>query len=70
MYTNPQYFTLDNVTEVSDEVEGVMLETLRPCDTIHMRTYNSSYDIFLLEPESGSALVKGGNTLLSRWQRL
>ncbi|MCI0336986.1 MAG: hypothetical protein L0226_05390 [Acidobacteria bacterium] len=60
MYTMPKYLALDEVTEISDELEGVMLETLRPCDTIHVRTRNSDYEVFLLDPEAGRALVKGG----------
>ncbi len=59
MYTMSQYYTLDGVIGKKDELEGVMLETLEPCDTIHVRTCNSDYEIFLLEPESGRALVKG-----------
>jgi hypothetical protein len=57
MSTFPQYSILD---EISDEFEGMALQNLKPCDTIHMRTCNSDYDIFLLEPESGRVLVKGG----------
>jgi hypothetical protein len=60
MYTIPEYLTLDWVTEISDELEGVTLEKLKPCNTIHARTRNSDYEIFLLDPESGRALVKGG----------
>jgi hypothetical protein len=60
MSTFPQYGTLDETIEISDEFEGMMLQTLKPCDAIHMRTCNSDYDIFLLEPESGRVLVKGG----------
>jgi hypothetical protein len=60
MSTFPQYSTLDEIIEISDEFEGMALQTLNPCDTIHMRTCNSDYDIFLLEPESGRVLVKGG----------
>jgi hypothetical protein len=30
------------------------------CDTIHVRTRNSDYEIFLLDPKSGRALVRGG----------
>ncbi|MCI0391440.1 MAG: hypothetical protein MOB07_22085 [Acidobacteria bacterium] len=56
----PKYLTLDGVTEISDELEGVMLGTLRPCDTIHVRTRNSDYEVFLLDPESGRSLVRGG----------
>jgi hypothetical protein len=60
MYTMPPYCTLDEATRMSDKLEGVTLETLKPCDTIHARTRNSDYEIFLLAPESGRALVKGG----------
>jgi len=28
--------------------------------TIYVRTHNSEYEIFLLDPESGRALVQGG----------
>ncbi len=60
MYTMPKYLTLDGVIEISDELEGVTLETLKPCDTIHVRTRNSDYEVFLLDPESGRSLVRGG----------
>ncbi|MBO0799714.1 MAG: hypothetical protein J2P31_12910 [Blastocatellia bacterium] len=60
MYTNSQLSTLDEVLEFGEELEGVTLETLSPCDIIHVRTCNSDYEIFLLDPESGRALVKGG----------
>jgi hypothetical protein len=60
MDTVPQYCTLDETIETMDGLEGVALQTLKPCDTIHVRTCNSEYDIFLFEPESGRALVKGG----------
>jgi hypothetical protein len=33
---------------------------LEACDTIHVRTRNSDYEIFLLDPKSGRALVRGG----------
>lgn len=52
--------TSDEVIEISENVEGVTLEKLRPCDMIHARTCNSDYEIFLLDPESGRALVRGG----------
>jgi hypothetical protein len=55
-----QSSTLDETIGISGEFEGIALQTLKPCDTIHMRTCNSDYNIFLLEPESGRALVKGG----------
>jgi hypothetical protein len=60
MYTKNKYCTLDETIGLSEELEGIMVETLKPCDTIHVRTCNSDYEVFLLEPESGRALVKGG----------
>jgi hypothetical protein len=60
MYTRPQHCTLDETIEIIGDLEGVTLQALKPCDMIHGRTCNSDYEIFLLEPESGRALVKGG----------
>jgi hypothetical protein len=60
MYTKNKYFALDDTIGLSEELEGITVETLKPCDTIHVRTCNSDYEVFLLEPESGRALVKGG----------
>lgn len=60
MYTIPRYRTLEGVTKITPELEGVILGTLEACDTIQARTRNSDYEIFLLDPESGRALVRGG----------
>ena len=60
MYTIPRYCDLDGVIEVSPLLEGVTLMALEACDTIHVRTRNSDYEIFLLDPKSGRALVRGG----------
>src|SRR5262245_40297367 len=60
MYTIPRYCTLEGVTEISHALEGVTLMTLETCDMIQARTRNSVYEIFLLEPQSGRALVRGG----------
>jgi hypothetical protein len=57
MNTMPQYSTLGETVEIHDEVT---LRTLKPCDTIRVRTCNSDYEIFLFEPQSGRALVVGG----------
>jgi hypothetical protein len=51
---------IEDVSEINDLLEGVSLEELKPCDTIHARTRNSDYEIFLLDPESGHAIVRGG----------
>src|SRR5215510_8909654 len=60
MYTVPRYSDLDGVIEISPLLEGVALTALEACDTIHVRTRNSDYEIFLLDPKSGRALVRGG----------
>ena len=60
MYAIPRYCDLDGVTEISPLLEGVSLTTLEACDMIHVRTRNSAYEIFLLDPNSGRALVRGG----------
>jgi hypothetical protein len=60
MYTIPRCCSLDGITEISSLLEGVTLPALKACDTIHVRTRNSDYEIFLLDPKSGRALVRGG----------
>ncbi len=60
MYTIPRNSTLDGVTEMSPALEGIILKTLEACDMIQARTRNSVYEIFMLEPKSGRALVRGG----------
>ncbi len=60
MYAIPRYFDLDGVTETSPLLEGVTLMALEACDAIHVRTRNNDYEIFLLDPKSGRALVRGG----------
>jgi hypothetical protein len=60
MHTIPRYCDLDRVIEISPLLEGVSLTTLEACDTIHVRTRNSDYEIFLLDPKSGRALLRGG----------
>src|SRR5262245_16217384 len=60
MVTIPQILTLDDAIEISDELEGIALQTLEAYDTIHVRTNHSDYDLLLLDPKSGRALVRGG----------
>jgi hypothetical protein len=60
MYTIPQFCALDEAVEISPAMEDVTLGTLEACDRVYARTRNSDYEIFLLEPESGRALVQGG----------
>jgi RNA polymerase-binding transcription factor DksA len=51
---------LDHLTEIDHSFDGVALETLASFDTIWVRTRNSDYRIFLLDPKTGRALVEGG----------
>ncbi|HZS05732.1 MAG TPA: hypothetical protein VFD58_12910 [Blastocatellia bacterium] len=60
-HTIPRHCSLDGFTELSGAVEGVMMKTLGVFDMIRARTLNSDYSIFLLDPDSGRALVQGGN---------
>lgn len=46
------------------ENSDVMLESVKPFDTILVRTHNTDYHILLLDPETGRALVEGGNYLV------
>ena len=42
----------------------LVLETLKPFDTVLLRTHNSEYRILLLDPKTGRALVEGGDYLI------
>lgn len=46
------------------EMNELLLESLKPFDTILLRTHNSDYRILLLDPKTGRALVEGGDYLL------
>lgn len=56
----PRYCSLDGFTELSSSLDGVALRTLAPFDTVCARTLNNEYYIFIIEPETGKALVQGG----------
>lgn len=60
MHRIPRYCSLDGFTELSSSLEGVALRTLTQFDTVCARTLNTDYYIFVLEPETGKALVQGG----------
>ena len=49
---------------VSPLLPGVALQTLAQYDTIQVRTLNSHYRIFLLDPGTGRVLLEGGNYFL------
>lgn len=52
------------------ESADVMLESLKPFETILVQTYNSDYRILLLDPNTGRALVEGGNHLVEPCEAL
>jgi hypothetical protein len=60
MHAIPRSGSLESLTEINPSLDGVELKTLAPFDTICVRTRNSNYRIFLLEPTKGWALVEGG----------
>ncbi|HZN11850.1 MAG TPA: hypothetical protein VFC61_09230 [Blastocatellia bacterium] len=60
MRTIPRYCSLDGFTELSSALDGVALRALRAFDTVCVRTLNTEYYFFLLDPETGQALVQGG----------
>ena len=48
------------VENIEPSNNAVAIETLAPFDTIRVTTQNSDYRIFLLEPQTGRAIVQGG----------
>lgn len=63
MNTIPLICTLEEMSERTAGIEGVTLEALEPYVTIRVQTHNSDYEIFLLDPKTGRALVRGGRYL-------
>ena len=60
MSTIPKFCTLEGATEISAGLKGVTLAALGTWDMIHAQTNNSDYEIILLNPGTGRALVRGG----------
>lgn len=46
------------------ETDELLIEDLKPFDTILLRTHNTDYRILLLDPTTGRALVEGGDYIL------
>jgi hypothetical protein len=63
MHAIPRCCSLEGLTEVGGSLQGVELETLGRFDTIFVRTVNSYYRIFLLDPQTGRALLEGGRKI-------
>ncbi len=53
-----------NSSSETSSTADLILESLDPFDTILLRTENSEYRIWLLDPKTGRALVDGGSYLL------
>jgi hypothetical protein len=64
MFTIPRFCTLDGAASISSKLEGVTLRRLEARDTIYARTNNHDYEILLLDPDSGRAMVKGGKYIV------
>jgi hypothetical protein len=60
MHAIPRCGSLEGLTELSSSLQGIELATLVPFDTILVRTVNSDYRMFMLDPETGRALLEGG----------
>jgi hypothetical protein len=66
-WTSAPVVTPGSETILSGEV---VLATLAPFDTILLRTHNSDYRILLLDPNTGRALVEGGDYIVEPTEAL
>jgi RNA polymerase-binding transcription factor DksA len=53
--------SLDPATKADSSPDGVWLKALAPFDTICVKTRNSDYRIFILDPAADRALIEGGH---------
>jgi len=63
MHAIPRRCSLEGLTEISPSLQGVELASLERFDTIVVRTANNHYRMFLLDPETGRALLEGGRQI-------
>lgn len=61
---NPGFDSLDQSIDINSSLPALALQALAPFDTICVRTRNSDYRIFLLDPGTGRALVEGGGNFV------
>jgi len=61
MYTTSLVGPSEPTVGLSELQGGVTLQTLLPSDLICVRTRNSEYFLYLLDPETGRALLRGGS---------
>jgi hypothetical protein len=52
--------TLDSFARVSERAGGIRLRDLSACDCLHLRTRNSHYRLWVLNPLECRVLVQGG----------
>jgi hypothetical protein len=60
MYAITQKDTSGDHATCNTKLEGMDLRSLAPCSTLYVRTRQSSYRIFLIDPQTGYALIEGG----------
>jgi hypothetical protein len=60
MHAIPRCCSLEGLIELGCSLQGIKLSTLNPFDTILVRTVNSEYRVFMLDPKTGSVLLEGG----------
>jgi hypothetical protein len=57
-YSIPQHCSLDGFIKTSSSLQGVMLAQMAAFDTIHVKTANGNYQLFLLDPEERRVLLQ------------
>jgi hypothetical protein len=54
---------MEAMNTINAENNAIALAALQPCDTLLVQTRRSNYRIFLLDPQTGRAVVQGGQYL-------
>lgn len=60
MDTIPRCCTLEGFCEISAGLEGFDVRRLEPCDTAFVRTQNTDYQLYWVDPGQGRAIIHGG----------
>ena len=63
---NPRSGAAEIAVQESEQsnMDDVAIESLKPFDSILLRTHNSDYRIMLLDPKTGRVLIEGGDYLV------
>jgi hypothetical protein len=56
----PAGVSLDSFAHVSERAGGIRVRDLSACDCLHLRTRNSHYRLWVLDPVEGRVRVQGG----------